>query len=251
MKTIVLALFFCVCVFILWETIRITRNGKRAVDAGKKHVPVSWTSNDERGKILIIGDSTSRGVGVSHPKYALTGLLARDFPQYRIINLSQNALKISQVTPLLSTTPPHEFDYLFVHIGGMDTIHFTSSNIIRKELQNLFATATAHGIKKIFLISMNNVGSAPFFRFPLSQIYTFRSRQLTHLFADICKQYPEIAIHVPLFTERQNEPLRKDGQRHFSEDNIHPNDKGYALWHQQIKQIATHFLAPTSQTPTP
>ncbi len=242
MKTGLLILLFLIVVFVVWETVRITRKGQEAVVAGKKVIPMSWVSDRESGKILIVGDSTSYGTGASGPEHTMAGLLAHDFPQYSINNHSKNALKINEVTPRFLSVAQRGFDYLFVHIGGMDTIHFTPLSTIKRQLHLLCNAAAQHNVKKVFLVSMNNVGSAPLFRFPLSQLYTYRSRQITQACAEVCAEH-DIAIHVPLFAEQQDEPLYQNNTSHFSSDQIHPDDEGYKLWYQQIKQKAAPYLS--------
>lgn len=228
-------------VSILFEAIRIHLLGRKAVIAGKLTRPVSQKTDFEVGRILVIGDSTSYGTGASKPRHSLVGQLAAGLKDVTIVNASENALSIKQIREKMETLLQDKFDLVMIHAGGMDTVAFTSLRAFEKELKLIFAYTKEMSPKKVFLISVNNTGSVPFFHAPLSQIYTYRSRKISRLCQKMCEDYD--AVHIPLFTELSEEPLCKNGKWHISCDKIHPNDEGYRIWYKKINSKINTYIS--------
>lgn len=227
-------------VLVLYEAGRLIFFGRRTVTVGKQTTPVSQTISPTAPTLLILGDSTAYGTGASEPKKSLVGQLANNFPSYNIVNEAENGYTVTQVRQKLYRTQTNTPSAVMIYIGGMDTIAFTPYKKFYAELAQLLSDTKKRSVKKVFLISANNTGSIPLFRFPLQQIYTNRSRRISKL----CQQAATEAeaIHIPLYTEIQDEPLLEGNVWHVSADRIHPNDDGYRIWYQEIHRHVHPYL---------
>ena len=83
-----LSLYICVILLsiIIFETARLLLHLQKAVDAGKRVIPVTQSLQSAHKRILVIGDSTSFGTGAIKSENSLVGRLARDFPNTEIVN---------------------------------------------------------------------------------------------------------------------------------------------------------------------
>jgi lysophospholipase L1-like esterase len=232
-----------VCIFeIVWFGTRIMR----AIRAGKIAIPAAQEVSSSSARLLVIGDSTSYGSGASQPSFSLVGRLAQDFPQFTIVNASENAMSLAQVRKKMETISTRErFDIIMIHVGGIDTLLFTPISIIQKELHQIFSLARAMGAQTVVLVSVNNVGSVPLFHFPFNHLFTHRSR----LVSEACDKESLLndIVHVPLFSETAFEPLLRNGHQFFSVDGIHPNDEGYGVWYEKIRTTVSPYFVTKSE----
>lgn len=235
--SVILALIFAA---LLYESLRILKYAKRAIQAGKEARPVERVVPEAPKHVLVIGDSTSLGTGASDQRNSLVGRLAADFPNLAITNASENAMDLRRLYEKLESFNESNFDIIMIHIGGIDTISFSRFSKLSELLKKTLERACAMSNEKVFVISMNNVGSAPLFRFPLNIIYDRRSRMLTSLFHELCNDVQ--VIHIPLYEKKKHDPLPKDPGKLYAHDNIHPSDEGYGYWYDKIKKGVIPYL---------
>lgn len=221
--------------WIVFLLVRIAHFSHRAVEFGKKAQPFTQHRKDAQKKILVIGDSTAVGTGAMYPEYSLVGRLATDLPDVQIINAAQNAMNLKELHASLS---PHgseidPYQYIIIHIGGMDTITLLPLSIIRKHALASLALAKQIAHKQVFLVSVYNVGTAPIFQFPLNLFFRRRSRRISQLLDTLCQEL--LVEHIPLYSPEHEDALYKDSKRYFATDGLHPNDEGYGLWYERIR----------------
>lgn len=229
-------IFFTVAFFALlfFEFGKIAKGMHLAKKAGKKTNPFSQLSDKAQERILVIGDSTSYGVGALDPRNSLVGRLALDKPRAHIENLSQTAMDLKQLASSLKGVRKNSFDTLLIHIGGIDTLSFTSLQKLERHMENVAAEARRLCRGSTILISVNNVGSAPVFQFyPLSRLLTKRSKHMSSFFSDAATKHK--MLHVNLYLEKEDDPLPQNS--HYAPDGIHPNDEGYGIWYKKIRDV--------------
>ncbi len=226
-------------VFILIEGVRLIYYGYRAHLSGERTTPVSQMCKNPRKRILIVGDSTSYGTGASSPNNSLVGRFASDFPDFEIINESENALNIANLEKKLENGSG-TFDVLMIHIGGIDTLAFTSFLKMEKLFLRINEHIKRRNFRTVILVTVNNVGLSPFIRFPLKHLFEERSRKMHSFFEKMAQRYN--MVHVSLYELAENDPLAKDPRRLFSADKIHPSDEGYGIWYARIKEVITPYL---------
>lgn len=222
-----------VAVLTLLTIVRYSVLAYRTVAAGKKMSPFSQEPNNTKSRILIVGDSTAYGTGASTPKNSLIGRLAADFPAATIINKAENSRNFSHIRRTLEQIKSEQFDIVMVHAGGIDTITLRPLASIEKDLRAIIIQAKRLGARYTYFISVNNVGVAPFFTLPVKNFFTSRSRQISVLCESVSQSESNV-IHIPLFREKDDDPLFKKSKAYFSSDKIHPNDAGYAIWYHMI-----------------
>lgn len=224
-------------VLLLVEVVRIgwyfmlSQKIRNATAAFSAHKPEAST------KILVIGDSTAYGVGASSPQKSLPGLLANDFPKAHIENWSVCAANLLWLETLLKekseVAKKPQFDVVFLQLGGMDIVSFTSLSTIAQSLQTSIKMAKSIG-SRVILVIPNNPGLAPIFRFPLAQLYEARGKKVHGLFSRLAEEHKITA--VSLFREGSDVLSAGKGSYH-AVDRSHPNDTGYELWYQQIREV--------------
>ncbi|MDO8624361.1 MAG: SGNH/GDSL hydrolase family protein [bacterium] len=233
MSTITLVILGGLAFFIVYEVVRVIRHALVSKRLGREATIFSRGVLMGGKRILIIGDSTSYGTGTSDPAYSLAGRLASDMPEYAIENLSENAMSLTQLVEKLRTVEG-PYARMFIHIGGVDTLALTPLHKVRRELTEALEQAQALTRGRVYLVSVNNPGLVPAFRFPLSWLFGRRSRQVSLVCDEAC--IARGVHHVPLWQRREHDPLLQAPERLFARDGLHPNDEGYGLWYQKIKQ---------------
>ena len=227
-----------ITIALLWigyHTIRLIYLGRKAVVFGEKTVKASQTPDRVDLKILIVGDSTAVGVGAQNPRQSLVGRLAADLPQALINNSAINGLNTKALSNILTSIPPNSYDYIIIHTGGIDTISCLPLATTENFLELILRQSKRVARKQIFLVSVNNTGLVPFFPFPLNLLFTYRSRAISKIAAQLCFKYQ--CVHIPLFLERKDDELAKHPKKYISSDLIHPNDEGYGIWYERIKSV--------------
>ncbi len=239
--------FGIVLVVVLgWVVVEILRSaflGFRAVQNGKRVEPVSQLVEHPIATVLVIGDSTSLGTGAARRECSLVGRLAANFPSLSITNASQNALHLANLNVLLEGYKDQSFDFVMIHIGGIDTISFTPMKTIRTRIDVALRHAKRIAREKVFLVSPNNSGLAPLFHFPFRQFFTWRSRRVSALFHAQATQHG--VVHIPLFREAAEDPLMESPKTLFASDGTHPNDDGYARWYCMIQEGVSPYFTLT------
>lgn len=229
--------------WLVFHSLRLLILGGLTIVYGKRTVPVSQTPLQPTTSILVTGDSTAYGVGALDPRNSLAGRLAQDLPRALIKNASQNAINSQTLYELLRPIPSQSYDYLMIHIGGIDTISCRSEARINRSLDHALTEATRIAVKKVFVVSVNNAGLVPFFPFPLNRFFSWRSRHVSAITARSCERHN--CIHIPLYAELAKDELSQQPKRYISPDQTHPNDAGYGLWYKKIRAvILPHITAP-------
>jgi lysophospholipase L1-like esterase len=233
-------LLLLILILISVEILRISLNGWRAKQLSKKAIAAENKPHNISCKVLVVGDSTARGVGASHQSKSIIGLLAKDFPEFFIVNQSQDALDAKGLESILQARQTESFDYVLIHIGGMDALRLTPLQSFSKQLQQSLILANNIASQKVFLISVNNIGTAKFFSPFLRPIFSRRSKQIAQTCDAECQK--QNVRHVSLYAESTIDPLGAS-ESMFAEDKIHPSDAGYAIWYGQLKEAMIEYVA--------
>lgn len=226
---------------LLFEVILIGRRLVLAKRNGNRAVPVSQHVPNATTHVLVVGDSTAYGTGAEEQQNSLVGRLARNFPHIHIDNAAENGMGLDVLRKKLDTMSGRSYDITMLHIGGIDVLSMTTDAKIITALKDIFEKARAllksDDPRNIVFVSVNNVGCAPAFRFPLNRLLERRSRRLNGLFQVLADEHE--VTHVSLFCERDDDPFAARPDELYASDGIHPNDAGYELWYDKINQKLT------------
>lgn len=169
-------------------------------------------------KILVIGDSAVRGVGVTDPQDSLPGLIKKNTMDYQVQVCALDGARCSEVLDSLHTlkeTSGKNCDQVVIFCGGMDVIKFTSNKKIEHDIQELFYQAKLITSNVVF-ISPPNVGNAPIFLPPLSNLYSYRS-EIFYTISKKCAQEHGVTFVDYFHTVNT----------HYAQDKSHPDKVGY------------------------
>ncbi len=183
-------------------------------------------------RILVMGDSTVVGTG-GRPEESIAGRLGARYPEAMIVNDSENGLKLEAFLDRLEVRTEERYDLVVFQIGANDVIGMTPEEDIRARLTTALEQASVMA-PHIIVICAGNVGLAPVFRWPLSALYTERSRSVRKLYLEVIALYPT-ARYVDLFNEREDEPFNKDIERYYAADRFHPSGDGYGIWFEKVE----------------
>lgn len=181
--------------------------------------------------ILIIGDSTAVGTGVTDPKDSIAGLFAKDFPDVSITNLGENGTRTRELIPQLEKLGERNFDLVILHSGGNDIVKFTNLNQLSDDIAVVLQLASAIGNHAV-LITSGNIGTAPLFPWPISWIISSRTRSVHGNFKKIANE--KGVLWVPLYAEKEHDPFFENINESYAHDMFHPATRGYQIWYAAI-----------------
>lgn len=208
-------------------------NGLTAKRLGRITTPFHRLAEKPSATVMIVGDSTAVGTGAPQPEQSVAGRLAGDFPSITVVNHSINGASSSDLVSLLIEHPEWRADLIIIHIGGIDIMGFRSLHTFRKNIVSILEMARQIA-PRIALITTPDLGSIPYFRFPISLLISWRTRQVRD-FVLHCAEKNDFA-YVDLYTDAPDDPFLTQRKKYFAADNIHPSGDGYALWYALLKQ---------------
>lgn len=188
--------------------------------------------------IVILGSSTASGIGASQYKYSWAGLLRSQFLAGQVINLSKPGYTTYQILPNKTSHAKGRPDadtlhnitaalerkptILLISMTTNDVGNGYSVDEVMTNLALVRAKAAAAGVKRIFITTSHPRRINPT---ATAQYMLQRDR--------ILKTYGSCAINF-------FDPVA-DSENCFKaellcSDGLHPNDKGHAVLHEQVKK---------------
>lgn len=227
---ILLLLILGIVVFEVWQFRHRLQISSTLVSAA-----TPYTSSRTKGveRVLVAGDSTAVGVGAANPELSIAGRLQEIYPDVSIDVVGKSGYKAAQLLAELEKIDS-SYDLILLQIGGNDIIRFTNLSQLERTIEQLFTQAKRLSDTQILMTS-GNVGLAPFFPFPLTSLYTYRTLQVRELFASTAKEYG--IVYVDLFEKRKDDPFARDPEKYYATDMLHPSGEGYALWFEKLQQV--------------
>ncbi|HYI66147.1 MAG TPA: SGNH/GDSL hydrolase family protein [Candidatus Limnocylindrales bacterium] len=219
-----------------------------------------------RLNIVVLGDSTTAGVGVSRPEDALPYLLARriadaETRSVRVVSYGWAGARVAdlprqQVRRAGAKIRPNDrgpflpdADIVAVVIGSNDATHQTPPNRYRADLR-----ATLEGIRKQAPTARIVLAGIPAFRgaLPALEPLIFLADQFGRLLRPISRAeaarvgaaYADLQSHVPALLAGREDVL--------SSDKFHPSAVGYDAWAEVIfdaLQTGPAMATPDSDPP--
>lgn len=204
----------------------------RSAELVRRSEPYQQNPPQPALRLLVVGDSTAVGTGASGPAQSVAGRAGQAFPRLTIENRAADGARHADV--LRQLQGGGRFDLVLVQAGGNDVIRPGSLDGLEAEIDEVVRRARELA-PEVVLMPCGNVGNAPFFFAPVSWWMTRRSRTLHQITQSAAKRGG--ARYVNLFHERDDDPFVKDPSLNAN-DGLHPADRGYALWWQELQTQA-------------
>lgn|SRR3989338_4979776 len=214
--------------------VRLRMNIARSSVLVEKSRPFEQHPENPRLRILVLGDSTAVGTGVTDPRGSIAGRLGADFPHADIQNLGINGLQVAGLKANFPAFPPQSFDLVVLQIGANDIVYGTPIQDFTASLSTVFARATSIG-KHVVALHSGNVGLAPIFEWPLDVLMRGRTLMYREWYRDIAAA--QGVLYIDLFHEVKDDPFKGDG--FYAADHFHPTEKGYAVWYHDLRTAMT------------
>jgi len=234
MKLLIIIFLILVAIYLVYGH-PIRRAIKVSKTIEENSLAYEQNPKDAVKNILVLGDSTAVGTGASKPEDSIAGRLGKDFPNATIKNISKNGLKIMELSNIIKDLPESDekYDLLIIQIGANDITFFSSKKEIKDNLDSVLEFANENSNKTLILTS-GDIGSSPVFKFPVSYIYTKRTRNIQSIFREKIKNYDSVS-YVDLFTKENNDLFNNQPQKYYAKDFFHPSSDGYGVWYNSTK----------------
>ena len=92
---------------------------------------------------------------------------------------------------------------------------------------------------QIILMSAGNVGGAKLFPFFVRPFHTNLNIKYHERFEKLAKESEKNIIYINLFKNKEEDVFRKNPERYFSKDGLHPSSEGYAFWFRLLEEKLT------------
>ncbi|MDP3811529.1 MAG: GDSL-type esterase/lipase family protein [Hydrogenophaga sp.] len=200
----------------------------QAADLARQSTPFQQSPANAMLSLLIVGDSTGVGTGASAPGNSLAGLLGSAYPGLRIDNRARDGATFADVMRQFEGT--QRYDLVLIQAGGNDVIRLRADADVRADVDRATALARQRA-DRVVLMPAGNVGNAPFFFAPVSQLMTSRARRLHGFVRESATRHGVVVVN--LFKERADDPFVQTPGLH-AVDGLHPSDAGYRLWRDEL-----------------
>jgi lysophospholipase L1-like esterase len=199
-------------------------------------------------RVLIAGDSSAAGVGVSAQSQGLSGQLAAQLSAQFEIHWRLEATTGHQTRdtiPRLQALPKQKFDVVVLALGVNDVTHGTTRTRFYRQQSQLMQLLTDRFQPRLILAcGVPQMQHFPALPQPLAWVLGRQSARLDSVLAALASERPTVA-HIP-FQLPQDPALA-------AADGYHPSAQAYRLWALGLGQkIIDHFAASQSkQAPPP
>jgi lysophospholipase L1-like esterase len=183
-------------------------------------------STTQGASILVLGDSTGVGVGANLPEESIAGLLATDFPDANIVNISESGARVSHTVEQARRCVDLglRFDMAVLHVGGNDIVEATPNERLTADCDALLIELARVARRTVWL-GPPNLGWAPVFPVGYSWVMRARSKVAIAVFSNCAHRHGAAFVdfsapsHATHFGRRRRE--------HFAADGFHPNSSSY------------------------
>ncbi|QSQ25012.1 SGNH/GDSL hydrolase family protein [Pyxidicoccus parkwayensis] len=182
-------------------------------------------------RLLVAGDSSAAGVGVSSQADALTGQLTRRLADRFSVSwrlVAESGLTTTGIADLLERTAPAAFDVAVVAAGGNDITHRVPVARWLQELERLIGLlSTRFAARRILLSPLPPMHEFPALPPPLRGYVGRRARDYNAGLSEFVRSQAACTLLVDAFAPRSPAVPIKEL---MSPDGFHPGAPVYAGW---------------------
>jgi lysophospholipase L1-like esterase len=183
-------------------------------------------------RVLILGDSSAAGVGVSTQAEALSGQLTTLLAEQFTIAWqlwARNGFTSQNLHTVLDTNTAQPFDVVLISIGVNDiTSGSTEDRWIKHQHALIEKLTQTFSAKHIVYSSLPPMHLFPALPNPLRWVLGMRAKQFNRALEQLIEQHPNCQL------VQNDMPM----QAHFiASDGFHPSATSYTLWAKQVSEI--------------
>ncbi|HZJ94257.1 MAG TPA: SGNH/GDSL hydrolase family protein [Thiopseudomonas sp.] len=182
-------------------------------------------------RLLVLGDSSAAGVGVSQQEEALAGQLAAHLAvQYHVHweLLAETGISSGQLLNKLDAVLGQQFDCAVLAIGVNDVTVRTRDKQWLQHLQRLQERLVSSlQVQHVFISGIPPMQHFSALPWPLNAYLGRRARRLNALTERMASQCAGVTF-MPMELDTQPQMLAADG--------FHPSQQAYKLWAEQLAQ---------------
>jgi len=237
---------------LFWQGKRVRQEAPELPEAARSRTG-QWGEGPPVRRVILLGESTVAGVGVTDHREGLAGQLAAGLSKgwgtavhWEVVARSGYTAKrvTSELIPQLAGKAA---DLCVVGLGGNDTFQMTSPRRWRRDVKNLIK---AIGLQlphcPVLFAQLPPVGEFPALTPLLQRVLGGQVLLLHEVLRDLTGQYP--GVYFPDRPIRFKEWAAKapDGLEveDFFSDGVHPSRLTYAMWAEALADFALEQLAP-------
>jgi len=219
------------------QAVRVWR-ALRDSQARRPARPYQYRARRARQRVLIVGDSTGVGVGADRPTDAIGGLLAAEYRDAELVNLSVGGACIADVPGQLRElgVAPRRFDLVLLHVGGNDIMRGARLPALIDDAEPLLLRLRHLG-RRVVWLGPGDLGLAPLFRPPFSWWLSRRTQAVCEVFRRVALQHG--VEYVGFHDAPHSHLLAHERARYFASDGLHPSSHGYRYAYGCLKRSRT------------
>ena len=174
-------------------------------------------------RMLVLGDSTVRGVGADSPESTLPFLVARRLGgRVRVTNLAVSGATTGDVARKQSPEADDgPFDVALVCLSANDATHGTPP--VEVEAALVTVLERLRGVRRVALSTTPDFRTTPALPALANLVVSRRATALAAAIRRVAARYPNVRI-ADLYREGSLDPGL------FAADGFHPSGAGYAVW---------------------
>jgi lysophospholipase L1-like esterase len=208
----------------------IRRKIGRIPDAGGELVG-KFGSDEQRVKLLVLGESTAAGMGARTHETALAGQFSRFLGEkinksveWHVVGRSGITIK-ETIDELVPRIPDEKFDYILLALCGNEVLKLRSPISFRRDMTGLLRILREKNPNATFFIT-----NAPAVRLSpvLPNPIKFILGHLSALHDANAREFTAEMTNVFYFHQPTEVPAD------FWADGIHPSEKGYTAWSKRM-----------------
>jgi len=234
MKYIVIACLALALLYVIYESIRISR----LVRVSSQLVADARPYQSEVGdiSILVLGDSTAVGVGAATPETSVAGMLAVALSA-SVENYAKSGAVTADLAGQVELAKREQYDFALIQIGANDIIRFHTPDKVQTELEEALGVLSKK-YDRIILLTAGKVGNAAFFPRPFNVLWTWHASKVRARFMETAAKMD--FAYVDLYTV--DDPMSADPKRYYAADGLHLTSDGYGFWFDEVrKTIRIHW----------
>ena len=241
----------------LYQGMKLKKTALRLPEAeGERRGRLTLASKDNSSEdkvtlnLMLLGDSSAAGVGVSSQQQALAGQLLEQLQL-----LPQIQQKFSQLEWSLHATSGHTsfdalrrlyvlpkpataVDIMIVMIGVNDTTANISTSKWEQQLREIIGLSKRKfGAKHIIFPCLPPMQNMPAIPSPLNKLMGYKTQIMNEKLIQVCDHYDEV---LALQFDLENSDLQN--QNFFAEDGFHPNSTAYLLLAEKLAKTISELV---------